>query len=55
LPYALKLANLGFKAAVLADSGLAEGVNTYAGKLTYQAVALAQGREFTPLGQLLES
>src|SRR5438067_4669971 len=54
LPYALKLANLGFKAAVLSDSGLAEGVNTYAGKLTYQAVALSQGRAYTPLNQLLE-
>jgi len=55
LPYALKLANLGFKAAVMGDSGLAEGVNTYAGKLTYHAVALSQGREYTPLGQLLEA
>src|SRR6184192_489464 len=55
LPYALKLANLGFKAAVMSDPGLAEGVNTYAGKLTYNAVALSQGREYAPLGQLLES
>src|SRR3989441_4538880 len=54
LPYALKLSNLGFKAAVMSDSGLAEGVNTYAGKLTYNAVALSQGRAYTPLGQLLE-
>jgi alanine dehydrogenase len=55
LPYALKLANLGFKAAVMSDSGLAEGVNTYAGKLTYHAVALSQGREYTALEQLLEA
>jgi len=54
LPYALKLANLGFKAAVLGDPGLAAGVNTYAGQLTYQAVALSQGREYTRLDQLLE-
>jgi alanine dehydrogenase len=54
LPYALKLANLGFKAAVMSDPGLAEGVNTYAGRLTYNAVALSQRREYTPLGQLLE-
>src|SRR3989441_4908622 len=53
LPYALKLANSGFKDAVLSDPGLAAGVNTYAGKLTYQAVALSQQREYTPLGQLL--
>lgn len=53
LPYALKLANSGFKVAVMSDPGLAAGVNTYAGKLTYGAVALSQGREFTPLDQLL--
>jgi alanine dehydrogenase len=53
LPYALKLANLGFKAAVLSDPGLKEGVNTYAGKLTYEAVASAQGREYTPIDHLL--
>jgi len=54
LPYALKLANLGFKAAVMNDLGLAEGVNTYAGKLTYHAVALSQGKDYTSLNQLLE-
>jgi alanine dehydrogenase len=53
LPYALKLANLGFKTAVLTDQDLKAGVNTYAGKLTYQAVAVSQGREYTPLEQLL--
>jgi alanine dehydrogenase len=51
----MKLANLGFKAAVMGDTGLAAGVNTYAGKLTYNAVAVSQGREYTSLGQLLES
>jgi alanine dehydrogenase len=55
LPYALKLANKGFEAAVTSDQGLAAGVNTYAGKLTYEAVALSQGREYTPLGQLLST
>lgn len=53
LPYALKLANSGFKIAVISDPGLAAGVNTYAGKLTYEAVAISQGREYTPLDQLL--
>src|SRR5437588_2706116 len=53
LPYALKLANKGFREAVKSDSGLAAGVNTYEGKLTYEAVALSQGREYTPLDQLL--
>jgi alanine dehydrogenase len=53
LPYALKLANNGLKAAVMRDPGLKEGVNTYAGKLTYEAVAVSQGKEYTPLDQLL--
>src|SRR5437588_8237913 len=55
LPYALKLANKGFKAAVTKDEGLKAGVNTYAGKLTYEAVALAQDREYTPLNDLLDA
>jgi alanine dehydrogenase len=53
LPYALKLANHGFETAVASDAGLKKGVNTYAGKLTYEAVALSQGRDYTPLDQLL--
>jgi alanine dehydrogenase len=53
LPYALKLANYGFANAVAKDPGLKEGVNTYAGKLTYDAVAVSQGREYSPLDQLL--
>jgi alanine dehydrogenase len=52
LPYALTLAQKGFRAAVMSDPGLAAGVNTYTGKLTYEAVALSQGREYTPLDQL---
>ncbi|MEP6706487.1 MAG: alanine dehydrogenase [Pyrinomonadaceae bacterium] len=53
LPYALKLANKGFIEAITSDEGLKAGVNTYAGKLTYEAVALAQGREYTPLTDML--
>ncbi|MDX6613079.1 MAG: alanine dehydrogenase [Blastocatellia bacterium] len=53
LPYALKLANKGFSDAIRSDPGLWAGVNTYAGKLTYEAVATAQEREYTPLGELL--
>ena len=55
LPYALKLANLGFLNAITSDPGLKEGVNTYAGHCTYEAVATAQGLQFTPLDRLLES
>jgi alanine dehydrogenase len=54
LPYALDLANKGFEAAIREDAGLREGVNTYAGKLTYEAVATSQGLEYTPLESLLD-
>lgn len=54
LPYALDLANKGFERAIQEDRGLSEGVNTYAGKLTYDAVAESQGLEYTPLDSLLD-
>ncbi len=53
LPYALRLANRGFLDAISADPGLKEGVNTYAGKMTYKAVADDQGLEYTPLEEIL--
>ncbi len=55
LPYALRLANRGFLDAIASDPGLKEGVNTYAGKLTYEAVATDQGLEYTPLDDMLGS
>jgi alanine dehydrogenase len=54
LPYALRLANRGFTDAIRTDPGLKAGVNTYAGKLTYEAVAQAQGLDYTPLDGILE-
>ncbi len=54
LPYALALANKGFEQAIKDDKGLAEGVNTYAGKLTYEAVATSQNLEYTPLDSLID-
>lgn len=48
LPYAVRLADMGAEAAMAADPGLALGLNTYKGKLTYAAVADAFGLEFTP-------
>ncbi len=53
LPYALKLANLGFKEAIKSDSALAKGVNNYNGFLTCQAVARAFDMECCPLDKLL--
>jgi len=53
LPYALKLANKGFTEAISGDDGLKAGVNTYAGRLTYEAVAQSQGLEYTPLDGMI--
>jgi len=53
LPYALKLANKGFLQAITSDPGLKQGVNTYAGHCTYEAVASAQGIPYSPLDQLI--
>lgn len=52
-PYVLKLARLGAKAAIGEDKGIAEGVNTCDGVLTYAAVASAQRREWKPIAELL--
>jgi alanine dehydrogenase len=52
-PYVLKLARLGANAAIREDEGIAEGVNTFNGLLTYGAVAAAQKREWTPVMELV--
>jgi alanine dehydrogenase len=49
LPYIIKLANKGFREAVVADKALALGVNTYEGQITYQAVAEAFSLAYKPL------
>jgi len=35
------------------DEGLKAGVNTYAGKVTYEAVAVSQNKEYRSLDELL--
>jgi alanine dehydrogenase len=49
LPYILRVANLGFAEAIGRDKSLALGVNTYQGKITYQAIAEAFDMNYTPL------
>lgn len=49
LPYALRLADLGWKDACRKDPGLAEGVNIVDGKITFKAVAEAFDLPYTPL------
>jgi alanine dehydrogenase len=43
LPYALSLANNGWEDACEKDPALAKGLNVHAGKIRYEAVALAHG------------
>jgi len=43
-PYLLRLANLGAREALRQDAGLAEGLNTWMGILTYRGVAESQNR-----------
>lgn len=50
LPYTLRLADLGAEKAIRSDPGLALGVNTYQGEITYKAVAEAFNLEYTALG-----
>ncbi len=49
LPYALKLADLGWKEACRRSYGLTQGVNVVDGKITFKAVAEAFDLEYTPL------
>lgn len=53
LPYALKIANMGAVAACKADPALMKGLNTYDGKVTFKAVAEAQGLEYTDPNTLM--
>lgn len=53
LPYAVELARLGWREAVVADDALAEGVNIVNGAVTYGPVAEALGLSYTPLRSLL--
>jgi len=53
LPFAIKLANKGFKDAIAKDEHLKAGVNTYAGHITYEAVAESQGLAYKSIDELL--
>ncbi len=52
-PYALQIANLGFADAVTRSEPIRQGVNTYGGHITYQAVAESQKRPFRELRAVL--
>lgn len=48
LPYALKLASLGYREAMRQDAGLLKGLNLHLGQVTHPHVAADLGYAFTP-------
>jgi len=48
LPYAISLANKGYRQALIDDANLREGLNVHAGKVTYKAVADVLGYPWQP-------
>jgi alanine dehydrogenase len=53
LPYALELANLGWREALRTDASLLPGLHTHEGALTMKPVADAHGLPWTPPEQVL--
>ena len=53
LPYALELANKGYKNAAQENPELAKGINIIEGKITYKGVAEAFDLEYQPLDSIL--
>ncbi|PLR77799.1 alanine dehydrogenase [Bacillus sp. V3-13] len=54
VPYAIQIANKGYKQACLDNGALLKGINTLAGYVTYQAVAEAHNLEYSNTKTLLE-
>ena len=52
-PYAIQLADKGYKVAAQENPEIAAGLNVVKGKVTYQGVADAFGLEYTPLDSVL--
>jgi alanine dehydrogenase len=52
-PYLLRLANLGARDALKQDPGLADGLNTWMGKLTHRGVAESQQRTWTAPAEVI--
>lgn len=52
-PYVMRIANLGVREALKQDAGLAEGLNTWLGTLTYRGVAESQHKPWTAAASLL--
>jgi len=54
LPYALQIANKGWKKACTDNVEIARGLNVVEGKITYKAVAEAFGLDYTPAAEVLK-
>ena len=54
LPFARRLADHGWKAAMQADAHLANGLNVHEGHVTNEAVAQALGLPYTPVAEFLK-
>ena len=53
LPYAIEIANRGWREALRGDTGFAPGLNTHDGVVTLEPVAEAHGLAWTPLADVL--
>jgi alanine dehydrogenase len=54
LPYAIRIANMGWKEAWRADAGLAKGLNVVDGKICFKAVSEAFDMPYTPVEEILK-
>jgi alanine dehydrogenase len=48
LPFVITLADKGYRVAMREDANLRAGLNVHRGRVTYEAVAEAQNRDYTP-------
>lgn len=55
VPYAVQIANKGYKDACLGNTALLKGINTLDGYVTFEAVAEAHGVEYKGAKELLEA
>ncbi|MBG9617609.1 alanine dehydrogenase [Bacillus cereus] len=54
VPYAVQIANKGYKDACLSNSALLKGINTLDGFVTFEAIAKAHGIEYKDVTRLLK-
>ena len=54
VPYAVQIANKGYKDACLGNAALLKGINTLDGYVTFEAVAEAHGLQYADAKELLE-